>query len=335
MGSVTTMSPPTAPPEHIVFGRSEIMLKLGGKIDRLANTGIPILLVGEDGTGKEVMARVIHRRSRWAAGPFVKVSCPALPESALDVEWFDSGAGASTQQGTLFLDQVGELNLPLQARLLQSLLDGNGCRLGRVEGRLICSSSRELQDEVESGEFRKDLFYRINVLTLRLPSLRDRREDIPDLVVYFLGLYSEKFNCPAKPLSAGALRVLQEYHWPGNIRELENLIKRYVILGSEDAITDEFLRRTRAAVTDIPLNGPVSLKKVARQAAREVERQVILRALQANNWNRKQVARTLSISYRALLYKIRDAGLGPGHRGQHSENDPLPAKPISRLKDVA
>jgi two-component system response regulator AtoC len=203
----------------------------------------------------------------------------------------------------------------LQAKPLQLLQDGQFCRIGaqedkKVEVRVVCATNRNLQDEIELGNFRQDLYYRINVLQIVLPALKDRREDIPILANYFLELYNDSYNCQARAISAQLMRMLQEYHWPGNIRELENLIKRYVILGSEDAITTELLAREQTHFTpEIPLDGSVSLKKVTRQAVRELERQVILRSLQANNWNRKRVARALNISYRALLYKIRDAGL--------------------------
>jgi two-component system, NtrC family, response regulator AtoC len=207
---------------------------------------------------------------------------------------------------------------------LQLLQDGQFCRIGaqedkKVEVRIVCATNRNLQDEIELGNFRQDLYYRINVLQIQLPPLRDRREDIPSLVSFFLDEYNDKYNCQARPLSSQLLKMLQEYHWPGNIRELENLIKRYVILGSEDAITTELLSHEQTRFTpEIPLDGSVSLKKITRQAVRELERQVILRSLQANNWNRKRVARALSISYRALLYKIRDAGLTSGRGARRS-----------------
>ena len=156
------------------------------------------------------------------------------------------------------------------------------------------------------------MFYRINVVNLRMPPLRERRGDIEDLANYFLEYYNRKYNCRARALSSDLMGVLQKYHWPGNIRELENLIKRYVILGSEESISSDLVAREQEYFNpDIPLDGPIALKKLTRQAVRELERKVILKVLQANHWNRKQAARALSISYRALLYKIRDAGLPP------------------------
>jgi DNA-binding NtrC family response regulator len=319
MGSSTTVPPVTVPPEDVIFGHSEGMAKIRGRIERLSATDVPVLLQGEGGTGKELLAQVIHRHSSGANGPFVKISCPALPATGLG-ETFD-GAPEPAQRGTLFLDEVAELAPMLQTRLLQLLQNSQTCRIGLVEGRLICATNRQLQDEVDAGAFRQDLFYRINVVTLHIPPLRERRQDIPALATYFLEQFGKTFNCPIKPLSASLLRTLEAYHWPGNIRELENLIKRYVILGNDDAVTSEFARRNHHHTAgEYPSDGAVSLKNVARQAAREAERQVILRSLQANNWNRKRVARALSISYRALLYKIRDAGLGHGRRAKPGDS---------------
>ena len=222
-------------------------------------------------------------------------------------------------RGTLFLDEISELDLALQSKLLQLLQDGQFCRIGaqedkKVEVRVVCATNRVLETEIENGTFRQDLFYRINVVNLALPSLRERRADIEELANYFLEYYNRKYNCRAKPLSNELMAVLQKYHWPGNIRELENLIKRYVILGSEDVISGDLVTRQQDYFNpEINLDGPISLKKLTRQATRELERKVILKVLQANHWNRKQAARALSISYRALLYKIRDAGL-PSNR---------------------
>ena len=183
-----------------------------------------------------------------------------------------------------------------------------------MEVRVVCATNRQLEQEIATGTFRQDLFYRINVVNLQMPPLRDRSADIPELVAYFLDYYNKKYNCRAKVLSNELMGMLQKYHWPGNIRELENLVKRYVILGTEEAITTDLVAQERDFFNpEIPIDGPISLKKLTRQAVRELERKVILKVLQANHWNRKQSARALSISYRALLYKIREAGL-PSNR---------------------
>jgi two-component system response regulator AtoC len=269
----------------------------------------------------------------------VKVNCPAIPGTLLESELFGYEKGAFTgaygmkpgrvelaHRGTLFLDEISELDLALQSKLLQLLQDGQFCRIGaqedkKVEVRVVCATNRVLETEIENGTFRQDLFYRINVVNLHLPPLRERRGDIEELVKYFLEYYNRKFNCRAKALSTELVAVLQKYHWPGNIRELENLIKRYVILGSEDVISSDLVTRQQDYFNpEINLDGPISLKKLTRQATRELERKVILKVLQANHWNRKQAARALSISYRALLYKIRDAGLPSNRTVRRREN---------------
>src|SRR6202142_1407756 len=320
------------PPEAVVFGGSDAMQALRERLAKIAAANVPVLIHGESGTGKDIIARMIHAASPWKVGPYVKVNCPAIPGTLLESELFGYEKGAFTgafgmkpgrvemaHRGTLFLDEISELDSSLQSKLLQLLQDGQFCRIGaqedkKVEVRVVCATNRDLQAEIENGTFRQDLFYRINVVNLRMPSLRERRCDIDDLYKYFLEYYNRKFNCKARPLSTEVLAVLQKYHWPGNIRELENLIKRYVILGNEEAITSDLVHREPDYLNpEISFDGPISLKKMTRQAVRELERKVILKVLQQHHWNRKQAARTLSISYRALLYKIRDAGL-PSNR---------------------
>jgi two-component system response regulator AtoC len=216
-----------------------------------------------------------------------------------------------------FSYEISELDMPLQSKLLQLLQDGQFCRIGaqadkKVEVRIVCATNRKLEEEIENGNFRQDLYYRINVVNLFMPPLRERRSDIDGLVNYFLEYYNRKYNCKARPLSSELMEVLQKYHWPGNIRELENLVKRYVILGSEEVISSDLQPRENDFIaSDINLDGPISLKKLTRQATRALERKIILKVLHNHHWNRKQAAKTLNISYRALLYKIRDAGLPP------------------------
>jgi two-component system, NtrC family, response regulator AtoC len=320
------------PPENIIFGHSEIMQAVRSRLARVAAANVPVLIHGESGTGKDIIAKLIHVLSPWKTGPFVKVNCPAIPGTLLESELFGYEKGAFTgaygskpgrvemaHRGTLFLDEISELDLSLQSKLLQLLQDGQFCRIGaqedkKVEVRIVCATNRNLESEIENGTFRQDLYYRINVVNLRMPALRERRGDIEDLSSYFLEYYNRKYNCRARPLSGEVMAVLQKYHWPGNIRELENLIKRYVILGHEEVITNDLVEREPDFFNpEISFDGPISLKKLTRQAVRELERKVILKVLQQHHWNRKQAARTLSISYRALLYKIRDAGL-PSNR---------------------
>src|SRR5690349_18623812 len=341
IGSLNTLVQPLGemPPETIVFGHSEAMQAVLSRLTKLAAANVPVLIQGESGTGKDIIARLIHAASPWKSGPWVKVNCPAIPGTLLESELFGYEKGAFTgaygtkpgrvemaHRGTLFLDEISELDLGLQSKLLQLLQDGQFCRIGaqedkKVEVRVVCATNRKLEEEVESGAFRADLFYRINVVNLHMPPLRERRGDIPDLVDYFLEYYNRKYNGRARGLSAELMSSLQKYHWPGNIRELENLIKRYVILGNEDVIASDLVTREPDFFNpEISLEGPISLKKLTRQATRELERKVILKVLQAHHWNRKQAARALSISYRALLYKIRDAGL-PSNRALRRQNE--------------
>ena len=317
-----------------MFGNTRAMQSVRERVQKIAASNLPVLIQGESGTGKDIVARMIHFLSPWSSGPWVKVNCPAIPGTLLESELFGYEKGAFTgayankpgrvemaNRGTLFLDEISELDYSLQSKLLQVLQDGQFCRIGaqedrKVEVRMVCATNRHLEHEVEIGRFRQDLFYRINVVNIQMPPLRDRASDIPMLVQYFLDIYNEKYNSRARPLSPQLLAQLQRYHWPGNIRELENLMRRYSILGTEEAITSEMLPRKQEVFDqDFPVDGPISLKKVTRQAVMELERKIILKVLQANHWNRKRAARALSISYRALLYKIRDVGL-PAVRGR-------------------
>jgi len=347
--SVNTLVQPLGemPPDTIVFGRSEAMNGVRDRLAKLAGANVPVLIQGESGTGKDIIARMVHAASPWRTGPWVKVNCPAIPGTLLESELFGYEKGAFTgaygvkpgrvemaHRGTLFLDEISELDMALQSKLLQLLQDGQFCRIGaqedkKVEVRVVCATNRKLEQEIENGTFRSDLFYRINVLNLHLPPLRERAGDIPDLVAYFLEHHNRKYNCRAKPLSSELMAVLRKYHWPGNIRELENLIKRYVILGNEDVISTDLAPRTADFFsTDIPVDGQISLKKLTRQCVRELERKVILKVLQNHHWNRKKAARALSISYRALLYKIRDAGL-PSNRVIKREEIEAPSQEIA------
>ena len=316
------------PPDAIIFGRSTLMQAIQQKIEKVAASGIPILIQGSNGTGKDLLARYIHNISPSRQSAFVKVNCAAIPGALLESELFgyEKGAftGANTVKpgrveladgGTLFLDGIDEIDMSLQAKLLQLLQDGQFTRIGgqedrRVQLRVICATNRELEDEIGAGRFRQDLFYRINVVSLHLPALHARSEDIPSLAAYFLAAHRLRHNIPAKPLSQPVLRLLEKHPWPGNIRELENLMERYVILGSEDVISSELLSWKQShAAPEMPLSGQIHLKKVTKQAVQELEKKIILSVLEANHWNRKRTASALKISYRTLLYKIRRTGL--------------------------
>ena len=317
------------PPENVVFGVTERMQSLQRKLRVVAQANVPVLITGENGTGKEIVARLIHHQSPWTDGPFVKVNCPAIPGTLLESELFGYERGAFTgaygakpgrvelaHRGSLFLDEIGEMDLGIQAKLLQLLQDGQFSRIGgqedkKVDVRVVCATNRDLQAEIAAGRFRQDLYYRINVVQIQVPALRHRAQDIPDLTNYFLELYANKFSVRPKPVPSSLMDMLQNYSWPGNIRQLENLVKRYVILGNEEALTSELVSRGGDCFDPvIPSDGKISLKKVTREAVRELERRIIIKVLHANNWNRKKAARALSISYRALLYKIQETGIG-------------------------
>ena len=318
----------TLPPENIIYGNSPVMQLVRNKVDKAASANVPVLLEGESGTGKDVLCRVIHLHSAWCPGQFVKVSCPAIPGTLLESELFGYEKGAFTgaygakpgrvemaNRGTLFLDEIGEMDLLLQAKLLQLLQDGSYCRIGarqdrRIDVRVICATNRNLAEEIRSGTFREDLFYRINVLNICLPALRERIGDLESLVEFFLLACREAYGTVARPIPHGVLQKMKQYQWPGNIRELENVIRRYVILGSDTSvILDALLSRVDDDVA-IAVDGTSSLKDMTRQATRALERRIISRTLEIHGWNRKRVARALNISYRALLYKIKDAGIG-------------------------
>jgi two-component system response regulator AtoC len=326
--AVTRLAPPVGflPPAAVVFGRSEVMRALRTTLEKGAHANVPVLLQGESGTGKDLLARMIHDMSPWRLGPFVKIACRALAPGRLERELLEAQMGAapvgdaalnSVCRGTVFLDEISELDAAAQSKLLDLLQDGQGqeeagAEDGALQARLVSATSRPLEEEVSKGRFRQNLFYRINVISVRVPALRERSDDIPALVNHFFALFSERYKTRPKRISDQVLALLMGHSWPGNIRELENVVKRYVILGSEDAIYGELRPVTNHSfVSPRPATDrPISLKEITRAAVRDVERQVILEVLQANNWNRRRAARALNISYRALLYKMKDVALG-------------------------
>jgi two-component system response regulator AtoC len=308
------------------------MREIQAIVEQAARADVTVLLCGETGVGKEVVARAIHARSPRRRAPFVKVNCAAVPRELLESELFGHERGAFTgahqrkpgrfetaDGGTIFLDEIGELHPALQARLLHVLQDREFSRVGgrhniTVDVRVIGATNRDLVREVAAGRFREDLFYRLNVINILVPPLRNRREEIPGFVQYFVQRYSRLFNYPELELTAEDMQAFVRYPWPGNIRELENFIKRMIVL------QDLTLPRTLTASTPGPNSaGPelepfanvkeLSLKEISRRAVLEAERQVIRRALEQCRWNRVKTAKMLKISYRALLYKIKDMGL--------------------------
>jgi two-component system, NtrC family, response regulator AtoC len=327
-GSEGSASAQALPPEAVIFGETAAMQDVRQKLERVAGANLSILITGESGTGKDIIARLLHLYSPWSNGPFVKVNCPAIPGSLLESELFGYERGAFTgalgtkpgrvelaHRGTLFLDEISELDPALQAKLLQVLQDGQFSRIGsqedtKVEVRVVSATNRELHRQIDEGNFRHDLFYRIAAMTIQLPALRERAIDIPLISEYLLQYYNDKLNGRAPMLRPALLEKMQRYPWPGNVRQLENLIKRYVVMGTEDVILSELLQTNdRDTLPELSFDGPVSLKKLTRQTVRKVEGRIILGALHANNWNRKKAARALGISYRALLYKLKEVGI--------------------------
>jgi len=332
------------PPEQFIFGSTAAMALIHERIKKLAAANIPVLLTGESGTGKGLIAALIHSHSHAAKGRLVQINCAALPAALMESELFGYERGAYTgassakrgrvelaDSGSLFLDEIAELDPSLQAKLLHLLQDGQFTRLGgdvdkAVNVRFISATSRDLRQEILTGRFREDLFYRMDGITLELPPLRERVEDIAALAEYFLEKYNQKYNCTAEPLSDATIDALQTYHWPGNIRQLENLMRRYVVLGSQAAIVSEISGdQTNVFQFVIPPNGKVSLKEITRKAVRQVERQVIFKMMEANGWKRKRSARMLKISYRALLYKLQELGVPSEQKctiASHANDEP-------------
>ncbi|MGH9535154.1 MAG: sigma 54-interacting transcriptional regulator [Terriglobales bacterium] len=272
------------------------MQQLRAQLAKVAATGVPVLLEGESGSGKELAARYLHHLAPAAAGPFLKLSCPALSRRA--APWFGAVAGS------VYLHHLTELDAALQAQLLQWLQEPPTARAPR----LIAATQGDLAATVAAGRFRRDLFYRINVVTLRVPPLRERRADLPALVAQLLARCNQAHGRSAPAPPARVWRAWEAYDWPGNLRELENLLQRYVILEDAELLISGLNAPGAAGVS---LDGSLSLKQLTRRAERQLERELITQALVASHWNRKRAAGLLRISYRALLYKIKASGLPP------------------------
>jgi len=315
-----------------VHSVSPAMRALERTIADIAPTDIPVLLVGESGTGKEIVALEIHRLSRRWNEAFVKCGCAGLTADSLtarlrcgdNVPRDEAASG-----GSLFLDEINHLEPAGQARLLNLLPDGGALpSAGAISVRVISSTTRNLEDEMRGGRFREELYYRINGVHLHLPPLRNRTEDIPAMVDFFFKKYASLFGRPEPKLSARTMDLLLRHSWPGNIRELENVARKIVALGNEQLATHDLAAgetpRTTATVSSdlsgpqkIPGNGHAparSLKEAAREASRTAERAMILSQLERTRWNRKRTARELQISYKALLYKLKQLGLDGSDR---------------------
>jgi two-component system response regulator AtoC len=393
--------------QRVLISTSPAMRRARALVERIADEGVPVLLLGESGTGKEVIAREIHARSQRRNKPFIKVNCAALPGELLESELFGHERGAFTgataekpgkfelaDQGTIFLDEIGEMAIRLQAKLLQVLQDEEFFRVGgkksvRVDSRVVVATNRDLEKEIALGNFREDLYYRLNVVAIRLPTLRERMEDVVPLTDHFLKKYGRHYISGVSELPAEVLKAFTEYDWPGNVRELENMVRRLCVLKDPALVLDE-LRSGRAPASapslptsyaggdesaplprapepetvrvpsspapaasasvqvlempprggapvvptvDVPVNhmspryanpfdipqppppppsmplGEMSLKDIGKRAAMLAEREAILAMLQRTAWNKRKAASKLRISYKALLYKIKECGI--------------------------
>ena len=330
----------------LLWGDNPKMKEVREIVEQVADTDITVLVRGESGTGKELVARSLYHLSGRRSRPFVKVNCAALPSELLESELFGFERGAFTgaqkrklgkfeyaNGGTIFLDEISEMHPNLQAKLLQVLQDGEFSRLGgesdvRVDTRIIAATNRNLEEAVVEGNFREDLYYRLNVVTVNLPPLRERIDAVPLLVEHFLEKYNEQYDKHLEHLSAETMELFMQYHWPGNIRELENMVKRMVVLGSEGTVTQEIHLRDPAEDSDAPTademfdlealgadfsdGDGIDLKAISKKAAQIAEKRVIEKVLGQTRWNRKEAAERLKISYKALLYKMKENGLSAG-----------------------
>jgi len=310
------------------------MNKIKAIIDEIAKTDITVLIKGESGTGKELLAQSIHSSSTRRDKPFVKVNCAAIPESLLESELFGFEKGAFTgahfkkpgkfelaNHGTILLSDIGEMDISIQAKLLEVLQDGMFSRLGgdgevMVNARVIATTRDHLEQSMMEGHFREDLFFRINVINITLPPLRDRKDQILPLSQYYFDFYKKKYGRDVPSFSSKVIHTFKEYPWPGNIRELENMIKRIVIFGEEDPVLENLLgKHSDDGMNPRPFENfspnflmgerNFNLKEAGKRAAEEAEKKMIQTTLQETHWNRKKAAQMLHVSYKGLLNKIQ------------------------------
>lgn len=308
---------------------------------QVAKSKVPVLITGETGVGKDVVARFIHERSRLADKPFVKVNCAALPNELVESELFGHRKGAFTgafmdrpgkfefaNHGTIFLDEIAELSAAVQAKLLQVLQDGQFSRLGgneevQVDVRVIAATNRMLEEAIREGKFREDLYYRLNVVNINVAPLRHRKEEIPAFCRHFLEKFAKHYDAEVTSIPDELLQVFQSYGWPGNVRELENLVRRYVVLQDAESIRRELLSKVDRdeveAIEEIAEDylqeadgGALDLKEVTRRAICQVERNMIVKTLRKTHWNKSKAARELGVSYKTLLTKIEQYEIRQG-----------------------
>ncbi|MBV9608137.1 MAG: sigma-54-dependent Fis family transcriptional regulator [Acidobacteria bacterium] len=316
------------------------MRQIRAQVAQVGKVDVPVLMLGESGTGKEVIARLIHKNSARAHRTFLKVNCAAMPADLLESELFGYEPGAFTgatrskpgkfelcNKGTILLDEIGEMPPSLQAKLLHVLQDQTFSRLGgrsviSVDVRILAATNIDVHAALQNKKLREDLYYRLNAFTITLPPLRDRKDEIPILLKHFMTRIAERYARPPLPYSPNLLDACMKYHWPGNVRELENFVKRYLILADEAIVIKELGSRNNTATHTDAAGKPVAaqanggLKGLVRSLKDEAEAEAITRTLEQTNWNRKEAARLLNISYKALLYKTRQYGIeGPGRQG--------------------
>ncbi len=316
-----------------LIGDSPQMLAVKNVIEQVADSELTVLILGESGTGKEIVARMLHALSSRAQKPFTKVNCAAIPRELLEAELFGYEKGAFTgavknkpgrfevaSTGTIFLDEIGDMPLELQSKLLQVLEQNEFIRVGglqtvRVDVRIVCATNKNVEEALQKGIIREDLFYRLNEITIQLPPLREKSEDIPLLVDHFLQRYRILYERDFLGLSPQALKALKEYSWPGNVRQLENLIKQIVVRNDESMVfelSERIATETSSGGPEPPSSraeGELSLKRRISALVTQEEKKVISEALRRTNWNRRKAAKLLEISYRSLLYKIKDYGI--------------------------
>lgn len=332
----------------LIIGQSETINKIIELTQKVSDVDFNVLITGESGVGKELVARSLHYYSSRSPKPFVKVNCANLPSELVETELFGHDRGAFTgadrrktgkfehaADGSLFLDEIGELPHKLQAKLLQVLQDRCYHRIGgqkevQVQARVIAATNQNLDREIIDGHFRDDLFYRLSTISIHVPPLRNRKEDIPFLVEYFKKRIYDKHKITDINIPESLMNIFMDYHWPGNVRELENYLYRLSILENFRELEEEIITNTQKKIVppDQPQNDSSntqlvgnsaddeletfpSLKKVRDEAVKKVEREVIEKVLTQVSWNRKETARILKISYRALLYKMKELGLSP------------------------
>jgi DNA-binding NtrC family response regulator len=310
-----------------IIGKNQKMVELAQLVHKVANSDASVLLQGESGTGKELFARAIHNLSPRKDGPYITINCAAIPAELLENELFGSEKGAFTgaharkmgkfeiaSGGTIFLDEIGDMDVALQAKLLRVLQEKNFERLGGtktvdVDVRVIAATNMDLPELIREKRFREDLYYRLSVFPLNIPSLRDRPDDIPLLAEAFVAKYSREMRKPDKTLSKEALALLEKYHWPGNVRELENTIERAVILAESRKITPEHLAIRLRQTEEIQLRDGAGLKEIGAHAQMQAERGAILRVLKEVRGNKRKAAQVLRIDYTTLFDKLKKYGI--------------------------